>query len=162
MTSRYLPLALFLVLVVMAAAFGASFPAGDWYVELRKPYWTPPAWVFGPAWSVLYVLMALAMWRVWITGHYVRVGALIWWLIQLGLNAAWSWLFFGLNRIGWAMAEMALLVVFVILCIKAFSSISRLATWMMVPYLLWLLFAFALNVTIWDMNGGGAGLFYFD
>lgn len=162
MSARYTSLAIFLVLVVLAAAFGASFEAGVWYAELRKPPWTPPPWVFGPAWSVLYLLMALAMWRVWVSGHYVRNGALIWWLLQLGLNAIWSWLFFGLNRIGWAMAVMALLIVFVILCIKAFSGVSRSAAWLMAPYLAWLLFAFALNVTIWDMNGGGLNLFYFD
>ena len=93
--------------------------------------------------------------EVWQTGHSVRVGALIWWLLQLALNAAWSWLFFGLNRIGWSMLEMTLLIGVVLLCIKAFSTISRTAAWLMTPYLLWLLFALALNFSIWSLNGGG-------
>lgn len=155
MIARYTSLATFLLLVLLAAAFGGSFEAGEWYYELRKPAWTPPPWVFGPAWAVLYLMMALAMWKVWQTGHSVRVGALIWWLLQLALNAAWSWLFFGLNRIGWSMLEMTLLIGVVLLCIKAFSTISRTAAWLMAPYLLWLLFALALNFSIWSLNGGG-------
>lgn len=161
MIARYAPMAVFLLLVVLTAAFGASFEAGEWYYALRKPGWTPPPWVFGPVWSVLYLLMALAMWKVWLTGFYVRIGALIWWVLQLVLNAAWSWLFFGLHRPGWSLLEMAFLIGVVVLCIKAFSGISRAAAVLMVPYLLWLLFAWILNYAIWSMNGGGVAL-YFD
>ena len=157
MISRYAWLAIFLLLVVIAAAIASSFEAGEWYFLLRKPDWTPPAWVFGPVWSVLYVLMALAMWLVWISGDETRVGSLIWWLFQLGLNAAWSWLFFGLTRSGWSMAELLLLIGAVILCMKAFSSASRTAVLLMAPYLLWLVFAWVLNFAIWSMNGGGLG-----
>lgn len=157
MVARYSSLAIFLLLVVLAAAFGASFEAGPWYYQLNKPSWTPPPWVFGPAWSVLYLLMAVAMWKVWQTGQPTRTGALIWWLMQLVLNAAWSWLFFGLHRPGWALAEMALLIGVVVLCTTAFARISRLAAWLMAPYLAWLLFAFALNFAIWSLNGGGFG-----
>jgi tryptophan-rich sensory protein len=99
--------------------------------------------------------MAVAMWKVWVTGQQARLGALAWWLLQLTLNAAWSWLFFGLTRTGWAMAEMALLIGIVVLCIKAFSLVSKPAAWLMVPYLLWLGVAFALNFSVWSMNGGG-------
>jgi tryptophan-rich sensory protein len=153
--SRYLPLAAFLALVVAAAWFGAQFPAGEYYALINKPDWSPPPWLFGPVWSVLYVLMAVAMWKVWMTGQQARLGALAWWLLQLTLNAAWSWLFFGLTRTGWAMAEMALLIGIVVLCIKAFSQVSKPAAWLMVPYLLWLGVAFALNFSVWSMNGGG-------
>jgi len=153
--SRYLPLAVFLALVVAAAGFGAQFPAGEYYAMINKPDWAPPPWLFGPVWSVLYVLMAVAMWKVWMTGQQARLGALAWWLLQLTLNAAWSWLFFGLTRTGWAMAEMALLIGIVVLCIKAFSLVSKPAAWLMLPYLLWLGVAFALNFSVWSMNGGG-------
>jgi tryptophan-rich sensory protein len=153
--TRMVSLVVFLVLVVTAAWLGSQFPAGEYYAQLNKPSWAPPAWLFGPVWSVLYVMMAVAMWRVWLSGQQARLGALAWWLIQLALNAAWSWLFFGLTRIGWAMAEMALLIGMVILCIKAFSLISKPAAWLMVPYLLWLGFAFALNFSLWTLNGGG-------
>jgi tryptophan-rich sensory protein len=157
MVSRYVPLAIFLLLVVLVATFAATFEAGEWYYALVKPAWTPPPWVFGPAWSLLYLLMAVAMWKVWQTGNPVRTGALIWWLLQLAFNAAWSWLFFGLNRIGWALGEMAVMIGLVVLCTRAFGNVSRTAGWLMVPYLAWLAFAFALNFSIWTLNGGGFG-----
>ncbi len=157
MITRYAWMAVFLSLVVIAAAVAGSFEAGEWYFMLRKPAFTPPPWVFGPAWSVLYLLMAVAMWLVWDSKHYTRTGALIWWLLQLGLNAAWSWLFFGLTRSGWSLAEMVLLIGTVVLCMKAFSASSRLAAMLMLPYLLWLCFAWVLNFSIWSMNGGGLG-----
>jgi tryptophan-rich sensory protein len=152
---RYGSLAVFLLLVILAAFFGSSFEAGEWYhIKMNKPPWTPPAWLFGPVWAVLYVLMALAAWKVWMTGHYARLGALVWWAIQLVLNVAWSWLFFGLHRPGWAWVEMTVLIAAVLLCIRAFRLISRPAANLMVPYLLWLIFAWVLNLALWTMNGG--------
>ncbi|MDZ4731831.1 MAG: TspO/MBR family protein [Xanthomonadales bacterium] len=156
--SRMVSLAVFLGLVVVAAWLGSQFPAGEYYALVNKPAWAPPAWLFGPAWSILYILMAVAMWKVWQSGQQARLGALAWWLLQLGFNAAWTWLFFGLTRTGWAMVEMAVLIGLVILCIKAFSLISKPAAWLMLPYLLWLGFAFALNFSIWSLNGGGIHL----
>jgi benzodiazapine receptor len=158
MITRYAWLAVFLLLVVFAAAISSSFEAGEWYFLLKKPVWTPPPWVFSPIWSLLYVLMALAMWQVWMSGHYTRTGALAWWLLQLGMNVTWSWLFFGLTRSGWAMAEMLLLIGLVVLCMRAFSASSRFAAILMLPYLLWLMFAWVLNFTIWMLNGGGLGI----
>ena len=157
MFARYSSMAVFLLIVVMAAAIAGSFEAGEWYFSMYKPSWTPPAWVFGPVWAVLYILMALAMLKVWDSGHHQRKGALAWWLIQLALNVTWSWLFFGLNRSGWAWMEITLLIGVVILCSKAFSASSRTAALMMLPYLLWLVFAWFLNFSIWVINGGGLG-----
>jgi len=153
--SRMISLTVFLALVVIAMWMGSQFPAGEYYALLNKPGWAPPAWLFGPVWSILYVLMAVAMWKVWQSGQQERLGALAWWLLQLGLNVAWSWLFFGLTRIGWAMAELAVLIGLVVFCTKVFSMISKSAAWMMVPYMLWLLFALALNFSLWSLNGGG-------
>ena len=153
--SRFTSLAVFLFLVIAAAGIGSQFPAGGYYALLDKPDWAPPAWLFGPVWSVLYVMIAVAMWQVWQTGQQARIGALVWWLLQLSLNAAWTWLFFGLTRTGWAMAEIAVLIGVVILCIKAFSLVSKSAAWLMLPYLLWLIFAFLLNFSLWSRNGGG-------
>jgi tryptophan-rich sensory protein len=154
MFHRYASLTAFLSLVILAAAFGSSFEAGTWYQTMNKPSWTPPGWLFGPVWAVLYVMIALAAWKVWMTGHYARQSALAWWGLQLILNAAWSWLFFGLHRPGWAWLEMALLIVVVALCIRAFRPLSKPAANLMVPYLLWLVFAWVLNLAIWTMNGG--------
>ena len=102
MIARYVSMAVFLALVVLAAAIGGSFEAGEWYYSMHKPSWTPPPWFFAPLWVILYLTMALAAWQVWLTGHFSRLGALAWWLLQLVLNVAWSWLFFDLHRIGWA------------------------------------------------------------
>ena len=155
MFHRYASLAVFLLLVIVAAFFGSSFEAGEWYHNtMNKPSWTPPAWLFGPVWAVLYLLMALAAWKVWMTEHYARLGALAWWAIQLALNAAWSWLFFGLHRPGWALAEMTVLIVAVLLCMRAFRQLSRPAAKLMVPYLIWLIFAWILNLVLWTINGG--------
>ena len=160
MITRYASMAVFLLLVVLAAMVGSSFQAGDWYVELAKPSWTPPPWLFGPVWSALYLMMALAAWKVWLTGHHARVGALIWWVLQLALNAAWSWLFFGLERPGWAWMEMSVLIILVVFCIRAFQLLSRPAAYLMVPYLFWLIFAWFLNLSIWSMNGGYFARFF--
>ena len=107
MNSRYASLAVFLLLVILAAAIGSTFEAGEWYFRLEQPAWTPPPWLFGPVWSVLYLLMAVAAWKVWQTGHRNRLNTLVWWVIQLVMNAGWSWLFFGLERPGWDGRETA-------------------------------------------------------
>jgi len=158
MVLRYASLAVFLLLVVLAALIGGSFEAGEWYSAISKPQWAPPPWVFAATWSVLYVLTALAMWQVWLSGHPVRLGALLFWLLQLVVNVAWLWLFFGLHRSGWALGDMALLIGLVVLCIRAFSMASRAAALLMLPYLLWLLFAWLLNFSIWALSGGALGL----
>lgn len=154
MIARYGSMAIFLALVVLAAAIGGSFEAGEWYYSLYKPAWTPPSWLFGPVWAATYLMIAMAAWKVWLTGHHARLGALLWWAIQLVMNTAWSWLFFGLQRPGWAWLELSLLIVVVLLCIKAFRPLSKPASHLMVPYLVWLIFAWFLNLVIWTMNGG--------
>jgi len=154
MISRYTSMAVFLALVVLAAAAGSSFEAGEWYYKLYKPSWTPPAWLLATVWASLYLMMAMAAWKIWLTGHFARNGALIWWTIQLLMLSAWSWLFFGLERPGWAWMEISLLIVMVVLCIKVFSPLSKSATYLMLPYLVWLLFIWFLNLVIWSLNGG--------
>ncbi len=156
MISRYYPLVAFLLLVVLAAAFGGQFAAGQWYYEtMHRPSWNPPGWLFGPVWSVFYLLMALAAWMVWQTGHRMRNGAVAWWLIALLLNSLWSWIFFGIHRIGYALLEMSLLIGILVMCIQSFRLISRPAAALLLPCLAWLLFSWLLNLTIWLMNGGG-------
>lgn len=158
MTTRYVMLATFLLLVVITAAIAGSFEAGAWYFALAKPEWTIPAWAFAPAWAVAYVLVAAAMWIVWTSGHHLRSGALTWWLLQLVLVIVWSWLLFGMNRSGWSMAAMLLLIGMAIMCIKVFAAPSRLAALLLVPWLLWLVYLWVLNIAIWLLNGGGFAL----
>ncbi|MCC5812290.1 MAG: tryptophan-rich sensory protein [Ectothiorhodospiraceae bacterium] len=156
MTSRYrsLPaLAGWLLLCFAVAAFGAQFSPGDWYASLQKPPWTPPNWVFAPAWTLLYGLMAVAAWLVWRRRrqHGARA-ALVAFLVQLLFNAAWSWLFFGMNAVGVAMLDILLLILAITMTMGLFFHVSRTAGWLMLPYLLWVLYASSLNAAIWVMN----------
>lgn len=151
---------MFLVLVIAVSAFGSLFVAGPWYGALAKPAWNPPGWVFGPVWSALYLMMAVSAWLVWDPGHEQRGRAIAWWCAQLTLNAAWSWLFFGLHRPGWALAEMALLIIVLAVTARKFHAIRPAAAWLLAPYMAWLLFAWALNFTLWRLNGGGMGTIF--
>ncbi len=158
--SQYIPLAFFLLAVVVAAAFGAGFEAGTWYQDLSKPDWTPPDWAYGPVWAVIYLLMAVAAWRVWVSGKNLRIAALTWWALILVLNVAWSWMMFGLNRPGWAMGVSVILLGLAIMCSRAFQLIDRPAALMILPLAGWLAFVVVFNFRLWALNGGGlAGIF---
>jgi len=137
------------------AAIGAVFVSpGGWYAALAKPSWNPPSWVFGPAWTVLYIVMATAAWLVWREGGWKAQGrALGLFVAQWLLNALWSPLFFGLHQIGIAFAEIVVLWICIALTVKAFWAVKPAAGWLMLPYLAWVSFASVLNFTIWRMNG---------
>jgi translocator protein len=142
-----------LLLVALAAWFGSQFAPGAWYQALEKPAWTPPSWLFGPVWTVLYAMMGVAAWLVWrergFSGAPTALGLF---LLQLVLNAAWSWLFFGLQRPDLAAAEILILWAAIAATIVASWRVRPLAGWLLVPYLLWVSFAAALNVAIWRLN----------
>lgn len=138
------------------AGLGAAATAssvGDWYPTLTKPRWTPPAFVFGPVWTVLYVSMAVAAWLVWRSGglRTTRL-ALTLFAVQLALNLGWSFVFFGLRRPGLAAIEIILLWLAIAATTLAFCSRSKPAAGLMVPYLAWTTFAAALNLAIWRLN----------
>ena len=149
----------FLAAVFAAAGIGGYFtgPAvREWYPTLAKPAWTPPARVFGPVWTALYVCIATSGFLAWRkAGVAGAKGALVLFAAQLVLNAAWSWVFFGLRRPGWAAAEIVVLWVAILATTAALLRVSRPAGWLFVPYLLWTSFAAALNFAIWRMNRGG-------
>lgn len=148
--SRLLALAGFVGLTFLAPLAGAWLPPGDWYRALAKPDWTPPSWVFGPAWTFLYLSMAVAAWGVWRKAGWSTPTR--WWLVQLALNAAWTPVFFGLRQPGWAFAEIVLLWLAAAVTLAQFLKTVRWAGWLLVPYLAWLTFAAALNFAIWRMN----------
>jgi tryptophan-rich sensory protein len=126
---------------------------GSWYAELAKPAWTPPGWVFGPVWTILYLLMGLAAFLVYKAAPRPGVAAaLAAWFIQLSLNLAWSGVFFGLRRPGLAFAEILTLFAAVALTLVLFRGIRPLAAWLLVPYLAWVGFAAALNYRLWRLN----------
>lgn len=150
MKSRFIALAIFALLVVVASQFGAIYRPGAWYASLAKPSFTPPGWVFPIAWTALYVMIGLAGYFAWkAEGIGAAVGV---WLLQLGLNAAWSYVMFGRHEIGMALAVVAALW----LAIAAFIALTwrpaRLAALLFVPYLLWVSFATLLNFEVWRLN----------
>ncbi len=142
-----------LALCFGVATFAAQFTPGDWYAGLARPPWTPPNWVFAPVWTALYVMMAIAAWVVWLRRrqHWARP-ALIAFVVQLLLNGLWSWLFFGQHAVGLALLDILLLVIVLTVTAGLFFHVSRAAGWLMVPYLLWVLYASTLNAGIWAMN----------
>jgi len=123
-----------------------------WYPTLAKPVWNPPAAVFGPVWTVLYILMGVAGWLAWTAGTTDRKKTMIPFGIQLALNAVWSFLFFGLQRPGWAAVEIVLLWLAIVWTVMAFCKIRTVAAALLLPYLLWVTFAALLNITIWRLN----------
>jgi tryptophan-rich sensory protein len=122
-----------------------------WYAGLAKPSFNPPNWVFAPAWTTLYVMMAVAAWRVWkITG--TKAPEMWAWMIQLTLNFFWSAIFFSLHLLFLALVEMAALWLAIAVTAVLFWRKDRIAGLLMLPYLAWVSFAFALNFAIWQLN----------
>ncbi|MFH5831070.1 TspO/MBR family protein [Halalkalibaculum sp. DA3122] len=152
-SKKYIGLAIWLLLCFGAGAIGALFEPGVWYENLAKPDWTPPNWIFPVVWPILYFLMGLSAWLVWEKSGFSEArDALTLFLIQLALNGAWSWLFFGLHQTGTALAEIILLWIIILFTLLAFQVHDRLAAWLLTPYLLWVGFATALNFSIWSLN----------
>ena len=154
-TKDALALAGWLLASFAAAAVGgvASANADGFYQQLAQPGWAPPPWLFGPVWSVLYVLMGIAAWLVWRErGFRGARGALILFGVQLAANALWTWLFFAWRRGALAFAEVLLLWVLVAATLVAFRRVRPLAGALLVPYLLWVSFAAALTFAVWRMN----------
>ena len=151
-----LGLALSVVICFVVAGVGSLFtrPAIEgWYAALGKPSWTPPNWVFGPVWTVLYLAMATAAWLVWRRAGFAGARLpLTLFALQLVLNLVWTGVFFGLQMPGAAFAEIGLLWLFILVTAIAFWPISRVAAWLMVPYLVWVAYAATLNYGIWRLN----------
>ena len=148
-----LMLILSLLLAFSAAAIGGLSTAKaipTWYATLKKPAWNPPNWLFGPVWTLLYTLMAVSAWLVWQRAGIT--GCLFIYLLQLGLNTAWSLLFFGLHRPDWAFLEIIALWLAILATILTFWPISPLAAILLIPYLAWVSFASVLNATIARLN----------
>jgi len=136
-----------------ATATSVFIAKNAWYSGLVKPDWNPPAWLFGPVWTALYIMMAMAAWLVWREGGWrVQRWHLGIYLVQWTLNALWTPLFFGLHRPGLAFAEIIVLDLAVLATIIAFWRVKRLAGAILVPYLLWVAFATVLNGAIWRLN----------
>jgi benzodiazapine receptor len=146
----------FVVLTLAVAGVGGWFTSmgqPEWYGTLAKPSWNPPSWVFGPVWTTLYILMAVAAWLVWKEAGFAGApAALTMFFVQLALNLAWSGIFFALRSPGSAMIEILALWLAILATVLLFFRHSTLAGWLMVPYLLWVSFASVLNAAIVRLN----------
>lgn len=145
-----LVLLLFIGITFLAPLPAVWWPPGEWYASLNKPSWNPPAWIFGPVWTMLYTMMAVAAWLVWRRGGGQRPLGL--YCVHLVLNATWSPLFFGLKMPGAAFAEILLLLASIVATALTFRRVSRAAAWLFVPYIAWVAFASFLNFTLWRLN----------
>jgi benzodiazapine receptor len=149
-----------LVLAFAAAAVGglASASARDFYRELALPSWAPPGWLFAPVWTVLYALMGISAWLVWRAKGFAGArSALVFFVVQLAVNALWTWLFFMWRQGALAFAEIVLLWALILGTMVLFWRVSKVAAILLVPYLAWVTFASALTLAAWRMNPGLLG-----
>ncbi len=146
-------LVLWLLAALAAGLIGSQFMPGEWYASLAKPSWNPPSSVFGPVWTILYLLMGIAAWMVWRDAGFSGARlALSLFIVQLVLNALWSYLFFGLQQPMLAFVEIIVLWCAILATLLAFWQVRPLAGALLIPYLCWVSFAAALNYQLWRLN----------
>lgn len=151
-----LPIVLSILIALSAGFIGSYFTASSvstWYTTINKPSFSPPNWIFAPVWTALYILMGVAAFLIWRERHHPQAKtALIFYGVQLVLNAFWSIIFFGMSNPGLALIELLVLWVLVLITMVKFYKINRTAGWLLAPYLLWGTFASILNYAIWMLN----------
>ena len=140
----------FIVITFCAPLLSIGSMPGAWYAALQTPSWNPPPWLFGPAWTLLYTLMAIAAWLVWKRVGFSR--PLVLYFVQLALNAAWTPIFFGAHQLGWALIEIVVMWIAILLTLLSFRRVNPKSGWLFVPYLAWVSFATFLNFTLWRLN----------
>lgn len=153
--SQALGLLGWVALTAVAAAIGGLASTNDvnFYGSIVRPSWAPPAWLFGPAWTVLYLLLSISAWLVWRRhGFGAARSALTLFVVQLAANAVWTWLFFAWRQGGLALPELIVLWIMIAITIAMFYRLQRVAAALLVPYLLWVTFAGVLNFTLWRLN----------
>jgi len=155
---KKIPKILIAVLLCLGIGFFSGFATQSsidtWYATLIKPSFNPPNWIFAPVWTLLYVLMGIAAGIVWSKGYYHKwvKTAMYHFIFQLLFNALWSIVFFGFRSPGLAFLVIIILLVLILLTYKWFKIVSKLAAYLLVPYLVWVLFAALLNFSIWQLN----------
>jgi len=145
-----------IVVTQAAGGIGALFTApktgSDWYLTLNKPFFQPPGWLFGPVWTLLFILMGIALYLVWNKKKDLTSKIYHWFWIQLVLNVIWSVIFFGLESPGWAAVEILGLWWAIKRTINSFSAVNKTAGQLLIPYLAWVSFATLLTATVWMLN----------
>ena len=151
--NKYLSLFLILLITFIASAIGgfttASFKE-PWYSQIILPSFNPPSWVFGPVWTALYVMMSVAIWKIWISAFDLKL--LKFYLIHLFFNGTWSIIFFGFHQIGLALINLVVIVIFIILLMKRYFIRDKVSFYLMTPYFLWSSYALILNSAIFILN----------
>lgn len=152
--NQWLVLAGFIIITLAVGMLGGWAVSGSvsgWYTTINKPSWNPPNWLFGPVWTVLYIMMGVAAWLVWRTKDNIAP-AMILYFSQLALNFAWSFLFFGARSPWLGLVDITMLWLAIVATMLAFFGRSTVAGLLLIPYLAWVSFAAALNFTIWRLN----------
>lgn len=155
--NTYIKLFVSIVICLTVGAVSGYFTANEipnWYATLIKPSFNPPNWIFGPVWSTLYILMAVSWWLVWKSdvASSKKNKAMLIFAIQLILNFFWSIIFFSFHQPGIALIEIIFMLIFILFSIIIFYPVSKPASYLLIPYLLWVSFASILNYTIWKLN----------
>ena len=152
--NKFLSFISFAIITFSASFLGAivTFVSKEpWYSELSKPVFTPPDWVFGPVWTLLYLSMTIAIWSVW-NKNFRNLNIVYIYFIHLFFNTTWSIIFFGLNNLILSLINLVILILFIIVLILKFKEISKLSFYLMIPYLVWCCFALILNSTLVYLN----------
>ena len=136
----------------IASGFSTIQSIKDWYQFLIKPSFNPPNWIFGPVWTILYVMMGISLAMIWHASHIQKNRAILLFTIQFIFNLAWSFLFFNCHLLGIAFIEILLMGYFIVSTIISFYKINKVAAYLLIPYLCWVCFATVLNGTIWFLN----------
>ena len=155
--TKWLGLLAWILVAFIPSATAAFLGPGEWYDALNRPAWTPPSWVFGPVWTTLYLMMGIAAWRIWVRhgfGDRSARRALVFYLVHLFFNAAWTWLFFGMQLLTAAAIEIVILWIMIVALVAMFWKLDRLAGAMLLPYLLWVTYAATLSIGFAVMNAG--------
>ena len=151
--NKYLSLVLILLITFIASALGGFTTAAfkePWYSEVILPSFNPPSWVFAPVWTILYLMMSVAIWKIWINSFNLKILKL--YFIHLFFNGTWSIVFFGFHQIGLALINLVIIIIFIILLMKSYYVRDKVSFYLMTPYLLWSSYALILNSSIFLIN----------
>ena len=151
--NKYLSLILILLITFFASAIGGFTTSAykePWYSQIILPSFNPPSWVFGPVWTILYIMMSIAIWKIWI--NYFDLGILKIYFIHLFFNSTWSIVFFGFHNIGLALINLIIIMFFIVLLMKKYLSMNKFSFYLMMPYLGWSSYALILNSSIFLLN----------
>ena len=151
--NKYLSLFLILLITSLASAIGGLTTASfkdPWYSEIILPSFNPPSWVFAPVWTTLYIMMSIAIWKIWINLFDSEILKL--YFIHLFFNSTWSVVFFGFHQIGLALINLVIILIFIILLMKSYFVRDKVSFYLMTPYLLWSSYALILNSSIFLYN----------